>query len=183
MMGEVAVDGRSDFRRVDVVGADERDILCLQVVEVSVQQELSVRKRVHGVDAADMAHVTQGDGGPLPRLASRVWQRFAITSPDRSCQRGPEADTICTGSQFENSGPTVARCTVQRLMGELGLAGAVRGRAWITTTVPDTAAVRPSDLVERSFVAQRPNQLWVSDFTYVATWHAVPVDALHRSLG
>ena len=73
--------------------------------------------------------------------------------------------------QLRRDGVTVARCTVQRLMREMGLAGAVRGRAWITTTVPHTAAVRPPDLVERSFVAQRPNQLWVSDFTYVATWH------------
>jgi len=69
--------------------------------------------------------------------------------------------------QLRRDGVTVARCTVQRLMCEMGLAGAVRGRAWITTTVPHTTAVRPPDLVERSFVAQRPNQLWVSDFT---TW-------------
>jgi len=69
--------------------------------------------------------------------------------------------------QLRRDGVTVARCTVQRLMCEMGLAGAVRGRARITTTVPHTTAVRPPDLVERSFVAQRPNQLWVSDFT---TW-------------
>jgi putative transposase len=73
--------------------------------------------------------------------------------------------------QLRREGVTVARCTVRRLMREMGLVGAVRGRAWITTTVPHTAAVRPPDLVERSFVAARPNQLWVSDFTYVATWH------------
>lgn len=62
-----------------------------------------------------------------------------------------------------------ARCTVQRLMGGMGLAGAVRGRAWITTTTTGEAA-RPADLVDRDFTATRPNQLWVSDFTYVATW-------------
>jgi transposase InsO family protein len=73
--------------------------------------------------------------------------------------------------QLRREGLTVARCTVQRLMRAMGLVGAIRGRAWITTTVPHTAAVRPPDLVERAFVAQRPNQLWVSDFTYVATWH------------
>ena len=64
---------------------------------------------------------------------------------------------------------TVARCTVARLMRAMGLAGAVRGRAWITTTHAGEGG-RPVDLVDRRFVATRPNQLWVSDFTYVATW-------------
>ena len=63
----------------------------------------------------------------------------------------------------------VARCTVRRVMGAMGLAGAVRGRAWLTTTHAG-AGGRPADLVDRQFVATRPNQLWVSDFTYVATW-------------
>jgi transposase InsO family protein len=63
----------------------------------------------------------------------------------------------------------VAKCTVERLMRQLGLRGAVRGRAYKTTR-PDLAAQRPADLVERQFVADRPNQLWVADFTYVATW-------------
>jgi transposase InsO family protein len=63
-----------------------------------------------------------------------------------------------------------ARCRVRRLMREMGLAGAVRGRAWVTTTQSETDAPRPADLVERQFTATRPNQLWVSDFTYVATW-------------
>jgi len=64
----------------------------------------------------------------------------------------------------------VARCTVERLMRDLGLRGAVRGRAWQTTTQSDPATARPADLVVRQFTASRPNQLWVADFTYVATW-------------
>ena len=52
----------------------------------------------------------------------------------------------------------------------MGLAGAVRGRAWTTTTQAAPDADRPRDLVDRHFTATRPNQLWVSDFTYVATW-------------
>jgi transposase InsO family protein len=63
----------------------------------------------------------------------------------------------------------VARCTVERLMREMGLRGAIRGRKF-KTTVPDTSAERPADLVNRQFVASRPNELWVADLTYVATW-------------
>ena len=71
--------------------------------------------------------------------------------------------------QLHREGVQVARCTVERLMRADGLAGAVRG-ATKRTTRPDPAAPRPTDLVERQFVASRPNQLWVVDFTYVATW-------------
>lgn len=63
----------------------------------------------------------------------------------------------------------VARCTVERLMRSLGLQGVVRGRK-CCTTVADEAAVRPLDRVNRQFHATRPNELWVADFTYVATW-------------
>ena len=63
----------------------------------------------------------------------------------------------------------VARCTVERLMRSLGLQGVVRGRK-CRTTIGDESAERPLDRVNRQFVAKRPNQLWVADFTYVATW-------------
>jgi len=63
----------------------------------------------------------------------------------------------------------VSRCRVARLMREMGLKGAVRGRKF-KTTMPDSSAARPADLVKREFVATRPNQLWVADLTYVATW-------------
>lgn len=66
-------------------------------------------------------------------------------------------------------GVPVARCTVERLMREAGLQGVRRGRT-VRTTCPDTTAARPPDLVEREFTATRPNQLWVVDFTYVATF-------------
>ncbi len=71
--------------------------------------------------------------------------------------------------QLRREGFRIARCTVERLMRVLGLAGVVRGRAWITTTQAGDGG-RPADLVDRQFVATRPNQLWVADFTYVATW-------------
>jgi transposase InsO family protein len=72
--------------------------------------------------------------------------------------------------QLRREGVRVARCTVERLMRDLGLRGAVRGRAWRITTHSDPTAARPTDLVDRQFTATRPNQLWVADFTYVATW-------------
>jgi putative transposase len=72
--------------------------------------------------------------------------------------------------QMGREGLREARCRVRRLMREMGLVGAVRGRAWTTTTQSELDATRPRDLVDRNFTATRPNQLWVSDFTYVATW-------------
>ncbi len=71
--------------------------------------------------------------------------------------------------QLNREGIAVARCTVQRLMREMGLQGARRGRIK-RTTIPDEQAARPADLVNRDFSATRPNQLWVADLTYVATW-------------
>jgi putative transposase len=70
---------------------------------------------------------------------------------------------------LNREGVAVARCTVERLMGELGLVGARRGRR-VRTTVPDAAAARPQDLVERNFDPPAPNRTWVADFTYVPTW-------------
>ncbi len=63
----------------------------------------------------------------------------------------------------------VARCTVERLMRQLGIRGVVRGKP-VRTTRADKAAACPQDLVNRQFKAERPDQLWVSDFTYVSTW-------------
>jgi len=72
--------------------------------------------------------------------------------------------------QLEREGVEVARCTVERLMREMGLHGAVRGRAFKVTTVADEDAQRPQDLVKRDFSADAPNKLWVADLTYVPTW-------------
>lgn len=71
--------------------------------------------------------------------------------------------------QMNREDITVARCTVERLMHCLGLEGMRRGKA-VRTTTPDTSAPCPLDRVNRQFQADRPNQLWVSDFTYVSTW-------------
>jgi transposase InsO family protein len=89
--------------------------------------------------------------------------------------------------QLKREGLRVARCTVERLMRALGLRGAVRGRAWVTTTTPETPAMPMPDLVDRDFTVTAPNQLWVADFTYVATWAgfvyvAFVIDAFARRI-
>ena len=89
--------------------------------------------------------------------------------------------------QLRREGVIVGRCTVERLMREMGLEGAVRGRKFKVTTIPDESAARPADLVERDFHATRPNQLWVADLTYVAmgtrfAYVAFIIDAYSRMI-
>ena len=71
--------------------------------------------------------------------------------------------------QLQRDGTSVARCTVARLMRAAGLHGVVRGQGKRTTR-PDASAEPSADLVQRQFTAAQPNQPWVADFTYVATW-------------
>jgi len=88
----------------------------------------------------------------------RVWQEnFRVYGADKIWH------------QLRREGITVARCTVERLMRKLGIAGAVRGKK-VRTTISDSNAPCPQDRVNRQFRADRPNQLWVADFTYVSTW-------------
>jgi putative transposase len=87
---------------------------------------------------------------------------------------------------LNREGVAVARCTVERLMRELGLAGARRGKR-VRTTRPDAAAGRPADLVRRQFSPARPDRLWVADFTYCPTWAgmvyvAFVIDAYSRRI-
>lgn len=100
---------------------------------------------------------TQRDAVLSPQIR-RVWQENRQVYGSRKVWR-----------QLTREGIPVARCAVERLMRAQGLRGAVRGRQY-KTTVPDEVAARPADLVQRQFVATRPNQLWVADLTYVATW-------------
>jgi putative transposase len=71
--------------------------------------------------------------------------------------------------QLNKDGIRVARCTVERLMREMGLQGCRRGRIWVKTTQGDDTLGRPADLVDRDFRAPAPNVLWVADLTYVKT--------------
>jgi len=72
--------------------------------------------------------------------------------------------------QMKREGFVIARCTVERLMRKLGLKGVTRGPKQCWTTNADDSLARPADLVNREFTAVRPNQLWVADITFVATW-------------
>jgi putative transposase len=87
---------------------------------------------------------------------------------------------------LSREGVPVARCTVERLMRELGLSGARRGKRR-RTTIPDPAAARAADLVQRRFSPPAPDRLWVADFTYVPTWTgmvyvAFVIDAYSRQI-
>ena len=88
--------------------------------------------------------------------------------------------------QLKREGFQVAKCTVERLMKAMGLKGVIRGKG-IRTTIPDDQAYRPLDRVNRQFKAERPNALWVADFTYVSTWQgfayvAFVVDVFARKI-
>jgi transposase InsO family protein len=88
--------------------------------------------------------------------------------------------------QMRREGFDVARCTVARLMKDLGLEGIIRGKK-NRTTIPDKSQPCPLDKVNRQFKAPAPNMLWVSDFTYVATWQgfvhvAFVIDAFARRI-
>jgi transposase InsO family protein len=91
-----------------------------------------------------------------------------------------------TWVQLRREGIAVARCTVERLFRDLGLVGVRRGPR-VRTTIPQALADRPDDLVQRDFSATRPNELWVADLTYVATWRgfvyvAFVTDAFSRRI-
>ena len=100
---------------------------------------------------------TQRDLVLSPRIQS-VWQsNFQVYGADKVYK------------QMRREGTAVARCTVERLMKRLGLQGVRRGKG-VRTTISNSKAPCPLDRVNRQFKADRPNQLWVSDFTYVSTW-------------
>ena len=131
-----------------------------------------------------------------------MWRNGPIPPRPR---RGPGATPVCAAEirrvfeanfgvygvrkvwrQLGREGVSVARCTVARLMRQMGLRGVVRGKE-ARTTIPDKATPCPADRVNRQFRASRPNLLWLADFTYVATWQgfvyvAFVIDAFARRI-
>ena len=140
------------------------------------------------IDALRQGHGVEPICAVLPIAPSTYYERKARQSdPERLPERAkrdaclrPEIRRVWEANfkvygvrkvwhQLNREEIKVARCTVERLMRAMGLHGAVRGKK-CKTTIPDEGASRPADLVNRDFTASRPNQLWVADFTYVATW-------------
>jgi len=123
------------------------------------------------------------------QIAPSGYRRHAAQQrePHRRCARAQRDDTLVpqiervwqanmqvygadkVWRQLAREGTVVARCTVERLMRRQGLQGVRRGKV-VRTTISDNKAPCPLDKVNRQFRAERPNQLWVSDFTYVSTW-------------
>ena len=128
--------------------------ICAQLpIAPSTYYEQKARER----DASRLPDRAVRDAELRPEI-ERVWkENHSVYGPRK------------VWKQLVREGFTVARCTVERLMREMGLQGIVRGRKR-KTTFTDEAAPRPADLVQRAFTAERPNQLWVADLTYVATW-------------
>ena len=123
------------------------------------------------------------------QISPSGYRRYAALrrSPLRRCARAQRVDILVpqiervwqanmqvygadkVWRQLAREGTAAARCAVERLMRRLGLRGVMRGKV-VRTTISDSKAVCPLDRVNRQFRAERPNQLWVSDFTYVSTW-------------
>ncbi|WP_087948675.1 IS3-like element ISStma17 family transposase [Stenotrophomonas muris] len=123
------------------------------------------------------------------QVAPSAYRRHAalLREPHRRCARAkrdellmPQIERVWQANmqvygadkvwrQLAREGTAVARCTVERLMRSMGLRGVMRGKV-VRTTISDAKAACPLDRVNRQFRAERPNQLWVSDFTYVPTW-------------
>lgn len=125
------------------------------------------RADVHG-DRTARADLLRGQG---PAAVDPPGERRAQQGRDPS---GWTANYQVYGArriykQLAREGYDVARCTIVRLMADMGIRGVQRGKKRFTTVVDETA-VRPADLVKRRFVADRPNQLWLADITYCSTW-------------
>lgn len=157
---------------------------------------IDAHKEVHGVEPICQV---------LPIAPSTYHEHAARgRNPDRASTRQKRDAALCqeicrvfdenfgvygvrkVWRQMLRDGIAVARCTVARLMRQMGLKGVVRGKA-VKTTVSDKAAPCPLDRVSRQFRASAPNRLWLSDFTYVSTWQgfayvAFIIDAFARRI-
>lgn len=118
------------------------------------------------------------------KIAPNTYWSFKKRPPSKRCVRDAELkieiqrvydeNLLVYGAkkiwaQLNEEGIRVARCTVERLMRQMGLVGNRRGKTWTMTTDSDHAFARPADLVDRDFAAPAPNRLWVADITYVKT--------------
>ena len=109
------------------------------------------------VDLGKLSARTKQDAALRPEIARVFTENFEVYGARKVWR------------QLQREGVDAARCTVERLMRSMGLQGVIRGKP-LRTTISDKAAPCPLDHVNRQFNAAHPNALWVSDFTYVATW-------------
>ena len=121
----------------------------------------------HGCKIAPNTYYCHKKRPPSPRAVRDEYLRGQILRVWADNLEVYGADKVWAALNRE--GIPVARCTVERLMRQLGLSGARRGKAYKVTTRADERQRRPDDLVDRNFVAPTPNRLWVADLTYVKT--------------
>ena len=121
----------------------------------------------HGCKIAPNTYWVAKKRPPSNRALRDEELKVAITRVHRENLSVYGADKVWV--QLNREGITVARCTVERLMRDLGLSGVRRGKAYKVTTCADDRLHRPDDLVDRDFTAAAPNRLWVADLTYVKT--------------
>jgi putative transposase len=124
----------------------------------------------HGWKIAPSTYYAARSRPPSPRAVRDEYLKAEITRVWRDNMEVYGAEKVWL--ELNRQGVTVARCTVARLMRELGIQGVRRGRK-IRTTIPGKDGQRAGDLLNRDFTAPAPNRRWVADFTYVATWSGI----------
>jgi putative transposase len=122
---------------------------------------------LHGAPIAPSTYYAAKSRPPSARAVRDEQLRAEITRVWKENYEVYGADKVWL--ELNRQGIATARCTVERLMRDLGLQGARRGRK-IRTTMPGTGGQRAPDLLGRDFTAPAPNRRWVADFTYVAAW-------------
>ena len=130
----------------------------------------------HGITIAPSTYYARKTRTPSSRtvrdagLGEEIWRVFHDRELGRGLAGARKVWRLLEREGAEERFGPIARCTVERLMRDMGLQGMRRGPKRVRTTIPDDTAERPSDLVGRDFTAPAPNRLWVVDFTYVPTW-------------
>ena len=148
------------------------------------RERFGVEPICRALQVAPATYYAAATRAPSPRRCRDEELKAEITRVWHEHRRVYGADKVW--HQLRREGRPVARCTVERLMRELGIRGVVRGKR-VRTTIPAELAPRPADLVERLFHVGRPNQLWVADITYVKThagwvYVAFVIDAFSRRI-
>lgn len=125
----------------------------------------------HGIKIAPSTYYDARNHQPSKREL-RDQELMDLITKERKAKFGQLLGARKMWLRLRSKGHDVARCTIERLFGQLRISGVKRAKS-PRTTIPDQTAARPADLVDRAFAASRPNQLWCADFTYVPTWEGM----------